>query len=407
MDTRDQIFDRATTKPKYGTLSQCWGLVHRRKSNGATFQRLFKTQSKYSGHWVSVTWVWIDSLCIVQNDSDDWEKEALLMADNYTNIYLNIAATAARDIIASCFNDREIKYFFGGVSISSFQIPHDGHDFSKVFVKPSFEPIRHRFTTSGKRQYNHPAASDNDALPLLTRACVYQERMLASRTLHFHPSEMILECKSSLFCECAGLEKIYPLLDSNINQDMDEYSGGILHAALTEHDDRAIAILGVAKIFQRRHKSKYIAGLWETDIARALLWGASQKSGRIVYRFDRPTAPSWPWILLIMSPTGTAAFYGRLTFTSFRIPEHFKYQGTEMSGVTNDSRTALRHGSIRVRAAYVSATLIHSQRNRGPGRSDLFETSLLVEEILDDFVLIIWSSMDLDISEDQEWCVGS
>ncbi|TGO11283.1 hypothetical protein BTUL_0113g00130 [Botrytis tulipae] len=319
---------------------------------------------------LGVRYMWIDSLCIVQNDSNDWEKEAVLMADIYTNSYLNIAATAAKDSTAGCFNDREIKYFFGGVSISSFQIPHDGHDVSKIFVRPSFEPIHRRFTTSGKRRYSHPAASDNDALPLLTRAWVYQERMLASRTLHFHPSEMILECKSGLFCECAGLEKIYPLLDSNINQDIFSISeravldrwlnivGEYCTLALTKHDDRAIAILGVAKIFQRRLKSKYLAGLWETDIARALLWDAS-----------------------------------------------LQYEGTEMPGVTNDSRTALRLGSIRVRAAYISATLIHSHRNRGPGRSGLFETSLLVEEMLDDFVLIMWSSMDLDVSEDQEWCV--
>ncbi|KAF5873731.1 putative het domain-containing protein [Botrytis fragariae] len=110
------------------------------------------------------------------------------MANIYTNSYLNIAATAAKDSTAGCFNDREIKYFFGGVSISSFQIPHDGHGVSKVFVGPSFEPTHHRFTTSGKRRYNHPAASANDALPLLTRAWVYQERMLASRTLHLQPA---------------------------------------------------------------------------------------------------------------------------------------------------------------------------------------------------------------------------
>ncbi|TGO33718.1 hypothetical protein BHYA_0230g00060 [Botrytis hyacinthi] len=339
------------------------------------------------------------------------------MVDIYTNSYLNIAATAAKDSTAGCFNDREIKYFFGGASISSFQIAHDGHDVSKIFVRPSFEPIHRRFTTSGKRRYNHPAASDNDALPLLNGAWVYQERMLASRTLHFHPSEMILECKSGLFCECAGLKKMYPLLDSNINQDIFSISeravldrwlnivGAYCTLVLTKHDDRAIAILGVAKIFQRRLKSKYLAGLWETDIARALLRDASLQSGRIVYRFDRSTAPSWSWISLIMFQAGTAAFYGRPTFTSFQVHESFSYEGTEMSGVTNDSRTALKLGSIRVRAAYISATLIHSHQNRGPGRSSLFETSLLVEEMLDEFVLLMWSSMDLDVSEDQEWCV--
>lgn len=48
---------------------------------------------------------------------------------------------------------------------------------------------------------------------------------------------------------------------------MGEYST----LALTKHDDRAIAILGVANVFQRRLKSKYLAGLWETDLASALV----------------------------------------------------------------------------------------------------------------------------------------
>lgn len=167
-------------------------------------------------------YIWIDSLCFVQNDFDDWEK-AVLMADIYSNSCFNIAATAAKDIAAGCFSDRKIKYFFGGISISSFQIPHDGHNVSKVFVRPSFEPIHHRLTAIGKQRYIHPVASCTDALLLLTRAWVYQERMLASRTLDFHPSEMILDRKRGLFCKCAGLEKVYPILESNINQDTFPY----------------------------------------------------------------------------------------------------------------------------------------------------------------------------------------
>ncbi|KAM0174533.1 hypothetical protein ACHAPF_006084 [Botrytis cinerea] len=145
------------------------------------------------------------------------------MADIYSNSCFNIAATAAKDIAEGCFSDRKIKYFFGGISISSFQIPHDGHNVSKVFIRPSFESIHHRFTAIGKQRYTHPVASCADALLLLTRAWVYQERMIASRTLDFHPSEMIQDRKRGLFCKCAGLEKVYPILESNINQDTFPY----------------------------------------------------------------------------------------------------------------------------------------------------------------------------------------
>lgn len=49
-----------------------------------------------------------------------------------------------------------------------------------------------------------------------------------------------------------------------------------------------------------------LTGLWETDLASALVWDFGLQSGRIVYRFDRPTAPvpSWSWISLIRFPVG-------------------------------------------------------------------------------------------------------
>lgn len=88
----------------------------------------------------------------MHNDSDDWEKEAVLMADIYTTSYLDIATIAAKDSTARCFNHRDIKHFFGGVSISSFQIPHDSHDASKIFVRSSFEPIHRRLLPNNGRQ---------------------------------------------------------------------------------------------------------------------------------------------------------------------------------------------------------------------------------------------------------------
>ena len=42
-------------------------------------------------------YVWIDSLCIIQDNSEDWEREASMMADVYAGSKLNFAATAAKD----------------------------------------------------------------------------------------------------------------------------------------------------------------------------------------------------------------------------------------------------------------------------------------------------------------------
>lgn len=44
---------------------------------------------------LGLRYLWIDSLCIVQDDAQDWEREAANMAVIFESAYLTIAATAA------------------------------------------------------------------------------------------------------------------------------------------------------------------------------------------------------------------------------------------------------------------------------------------------------------------------
>ncbi|KAF5872954.1 putative het domain-containing protein [Botrytis fragariae] len=92
-------------KKRYATLSHCWG----------DYQPLQTKRESFRQHRKGIAWktlpltfrdaisivralgirhIWIDSLCIVQDDQDDWEKEAARMAIVYSNSYLNLAATA-------------------------------------------------------------------------------------------------------------------------------------------------------------------------------------------------------------------------------------------------------------------------------------------------------------------------
>lgn len=229
VDTRDQDANRSISQNKYGTLSHCWGLIHviatrkeilegyKEKIKWSDLPRTFRDAIRVFRELRIryICYIWIDSLCIVQNDSDDWNNEAVPIVDIYANSYLNIAATAAKDSTIDCLSDRKIKYGLGDVPISSFEIVEGDHSISKVPVRPSFEPVHRRFTTNGERQYDPPIISNIDAIPLLSRAWVYQERMLACRTPRFHPPEMILECKSGLSCECKGHRAYIDLMPDN------------------------------------------------------------------------------------------------------------------------------------------------------------------------------------------------
>jgi hypothetical protein len=53
-----------------------------------------------------VRYLWIDSLCIIQDDPDDWRTESLLMDQVYKNALFNIAATAASDSRGGLFYSR-------------------------------------------------------------------------------------------------------------------------------------------------------------------------------------------------------------------------------------------------------------------------------------------------------------
>jgi hypothetical protein len=56
--------------------------------------------------YLGIGFLWIDSLCIIQDSGEDWGRESSAMARVYGDAYLNIAATSAKDGTVGCFFDR-------------------------------------------------------------------------------------------------------------------------------------------------------------------------------------------------------------------------------------------------------------------------------------------------------------
>ena len=46
---------------------------------------------------LGIQYIWIDSVCIIQDDDEDWQREALRMADYYQGAWLTIAATTTTE----------------------------------------------------------------------------------------------------------------------------------------------------------------------------------------------------------------------------------------------------------------------------------------------------------------------
>jgi hypothetical protein len=93
-------------RPSYMTLSHCWGSAISFKLTGDTLPQLKKGllldllpktfQDAASIAWkLRAKYLWIDSLCILQDSLSDWQREAASMSDVYSGSLCNIAASAS------------------------------------------------------------------------------------------------------------------------------------------------------------------------------------------------------------------------------------------------------------------------------------------------------------------------
>ena len=95
----DQTFVSRTTKANYACRQALCG--HRQRPPdpdcpGTAFPPLYHDAGLIA-HNLGVSYIWIDSVCIVQDDADDWKKESARMADYYQHAWLTIASTVTAD----------------------------------------------------------------------------------------------------------------------------------------------------------------------------------------------------------------------------------------------------------------------------------------------------------------------
>ena len=104
--------DSLPRETEYVSLSHCWGKVPFFKLTQDKLQELeqsiplqqlpmvFQDAIRIT-YDLGFRYIWIDSLCIIQDSRDDWHKESLAMDRVYLNGVLNLAATGYR-------NDRKV-----------------------------------------------------------------------------------------------------------------------------------------------------------------------------------------------------------------------------------------------------------------------------------------------------------
>jgi hypothetical protein len=256
--------------------------------------KTFQDAVEFSFH-LGVQFLWIDSLCIIQDSPEDWQHESSKMASIYEGSYITLSATVSSNSTAGLFRNSPLKTAWQNLN---FQSRNDrSYDF--------------KFRAC----LNHSASEPFVPLVLLGRAWAFQERLLSRHVLHFMELELWFECCEGFSCECMALgvtseqtnkspagitvklslDQIFrqgqdPLsIERNWREIVRDYSTRVQN--LTYPGDIFPALQGLVRIVPPS-MGTYYAGHWEKGLVWSLGWGVVNTSQ------PRPKewrAPSWSW----------------------------------------------------------------------------------------------------------------
>ncbi|KAK5956167.1 hypothetical protein OHC33_002740 [Knufia fluminis] len=231
--------------------------------------------------WFDLEYLWIDSLCIIQDSPADWLRESHTMKAVYNHAFFTIAAGAGASDAGLFVNRNPLAVMVPQVETSWHNIPN------------------RRYCIVDDRLW----LRDVDQAPLSQRAWVVQERFLSSRILFFGATQMFYECCESSVCESfpGGRAKCElgwqpKKLDHRDTTPMKAWyaaARAYSEANLTRYSDKIVALAGVAEMCQERLQDKYIVGLWKKRFIAQLCWEAYPQG------HDRPDpciAPTWSWL---------------------------------------------------------------------------------------------------------------
>ena len=188
----DQEREAQQVQPEYITLSHCWGppehrpITTTKASLGDRMSRIpiddlsntFRDAVNIA-RTLGARYLWIDSLCIIQDDGDDWAKEAALMAEVYGQSLCTLAALDSRNSTEGCKIVSDIQNMGSFLDIDNAN-SHDMLYPGRIRIFEG-EP-RQWHEEYGDNPYRH---ADYGNHPLRTRAWTLQERELSRRNIHF------------------------------------------------------------------------------------------------------------------------------------------------------------------------------------------------------------------------------
>ena len=285
----------------YAALSHMWGDVetapplqamqfnYSSLQEGITFPRLPPSfaDAVETCHRLGFQYIWIDSLCIIQDSKEDWEREAATMHEVYRNAKVTLVSTSSTSS-QQAFLVRDLPYVPAVKAII---------DDDRFFI---ITPIDDR--QSGVRHGDIEGSRWN------TRGWTMQERALSTRSIHFGRNKIYFECRGCLRSEendpgqARDSDQFQLFLRSTGLDPSVWYDHwmrivvGYSRRRLTVPSDKLKAIQSIANDMGNHLIDEYIpaAAMWKGNLLNELLWYVQ---GGIPRRVPG-RAPSWSWASL-------------------------------------------------------------------------------------------------------------
>lgn len=383
---------------RYLTLSHRWGgseVIKLTSLNIADFQKgisLNDLPQTYKeaievARRLSIRYIWIGSLCIIQDSDEDWQMEAAMMENVYGNSHLNIMAAASENGQGGLFRHRDPRYL-RLCTVPTKWIGLDGQTLA-IFDQDMWN-------------------TELSEAPLNRRSWVLQERIMAPRVLHFGERQLFWECMEREACETyperlptllsSGSPRMkvidpelyteyLPEFASNYGDDWGAPAGYKIWARivkkyfkgkLTNERDKLVALSGLAKIMRSKLKDKYLAGLWLQYLPSQLVWlvGVLQASRELPYRRTKYRAPTWSWASV---EAEVHCFTGNDDGAMIKVVD-----ASTIPIRANDETGQLSGGMIRLEGIVIQARLFTVFNTRRSLKLIIDNTTLATEIYLDE-----------------------
>ncbi|KAF2667779.1 HET-domain-containing protein [Microthyrium microscopicum] len=289
---------------KYAALSYCWGQEQPLACSTANID-VYLTQievvtlpkSIRDAIWVTrrlnLRFLWVDSLCVLQDDEYAKIHEIGRMEHIYSNAHVTISADCALNCMTGFLSVR------------------------RPFYKPISLPFRTPNNTVGNIKLisvEQPGRlpQDNEShekQPIHSRAWTFQESFMSRRIVIYSEYKIFWVCARASSTDGGNQTYVNYSTPTSTGLNVQVFSRRTLlsptysdwcqvveefcRRKLTNPEDKLAALSSVAGYFANSLNDKYLAGLWESALPKQLYWHTTDEASTSPRRPPAWRSPSW------------------------------------------------------------------------------------------------------------------